>query len=143
MTKKGHILDAIKARFHGNGTLRRLGRVVTSGESAREHEAVTLVNMSLTETSDTFASDIEVWSVSLTFGSKSLRADDAMEWLDAVFRTFEDADIVWPTFACAGCRVVSQEGPSRSEELFVASAEVELIIERELNRPKTRNAVTV
>lgn len=137
-----NLLDAIKARFNGHATLSRLGRVVVPGDVGGEHRAATLVTMSRGESFDTFGSDIEQWELEFRFGSVSLLADDANDWLEAMMDAFEDANIIWPGFDTAGCRVTGQTGPTREAPMFVAETSVELIIQRHVNLPKNRNAVT-
>jgi len=133
-----HIFDALRSRFNGHGELRRVGRKMAIGTEGGEHKANTTVTLNRTESLDTFGSDIEVWDCVFEFGSKSRLPFDCNTWLEAMVDAFEDAALIWPSFMTAGCNVTAQSGPTRDEEMFIASTTVTLIIQRRVNLPLVR-----
>ena len=138
------VFPAIETRFDANSTLtgvgRKLYRVTDDTPNDNTVRPFTVVAGTLVETLDTFASDIEIWSLVFGFIGKRVDATNADTWLEQMIASFEDADITSADFSTAGCKLISQEAPVINDVAYDAGATFELTIERTVLNPVARGS---
>lgn len=133
------LFPALEARFNASATLVAAGRkLVRKIESTTPY---TLVEGDITDTEDTFSSDIEIYSVTFTFVDKGTvlvaRAD---EWLERMIEVFDNANLTSDDFTTAGCVRTNKTEPEHSEGRWRASIEYDITIQRTVNLPAVRHA---
>ena len=140
-----NVFPAVEALYESHPVLHQEGRILREGPAGKEHAPYTTINGVMTEDLSTFGQigtglDIEVWELTFELVSKTFVPGSARRWIEAMRDAFHCRDVIDVVFTTAGCRVVSQVGPNNEDEQFKATVLVELTIQTDVLRPRTRGA---
>lgn len=137
------LFPALKSRFDGVAVLVATGKKFLrgfDGEPLKDAFPYTEVSGSLTDTLDTFKTDIEIYSVTFTYFSNSSRPGAADDWQELMIDNFDDANIASDDFSTAGCFRTNKQEPFLEDGLFRASIDYDITIQRAVKIPATRYA---
>lgn len=137
------IYPAIERRFRSDPRLRRLGRKLERGFQGEPLiSTMPFVDVSgvLSDTLDTFGSDIEQWDVTFTYFSASQRPKLADDWLEAMVRVFDDANLNDAEFSTVGVKRTGRDEPFMEDGTYRASVSYDVIVQRTNKLPANRYA---
>ena len=137
------VFPAVEALYESHPVLHREGRILQEGLMGKPSPPYTKLSGVMTEDLSTFGAigtglDIEVWDLTFELTSKTFVPGSARRWIEAMRDAFHDHDVIDPVFTTAGCRVTNQTGPYDEDEQFRATTTVELTIQKDMLRPRTR-----
>lgn len=136
------LMPALETRFNSDSALVKLSRRLyrgLEGEPIKGQAPITEVSGTLTDTIDGFDKDVEVYDVTFTFFSGSLKPNACDNWQERIIDVFDDANLTSSNFSTAGCERVGKKEPFIEDGSFRASIDYQIIIERAVNLPAVRN----
>lgn len=137
------LFPALDTRFKSDSALVKLSRKLYrgyEGEPITGRKPITEVSGSLTDTLDGFDKDVEVYDITFTFFSDSLKPDACDDWQERMIDIFDDANLSSNDFSTAGCERVGKKEPFIEDGVFRASMDYRITIERAVKIPATRYA---
>lgn len=135
--------SAIRARYKGDPTLLRLGRKLVrgyEGEPVDDLKPFVDCTMELTESLDTFTTDIEMHNATFTFWSKDQKPDTCDNWIEAMTAVFDKAQLSAAGLISVGCQKLGAASARLKNGVYECSITFEMIVQRTANLPVTRGA---
>ena len=109
--------DSLVARYNRSSVLRLTGRKLVRPATITPRNTVrpfTTVEGRQVSKFDTFDQDVETWELEFVYNGKSLRVNDADDWLEAMIETFEHANLLGGSFTTVQMTMTGQDASCRS-----------------------------
>lgn len=139
-----HLFPVLEARFNGDKRLKSIARKLYRGfDGAPLRSVGPYVEVSLTgmEASDTFDSDIDIYSIEFTLFHKGPTPDRIDDMVFEMRRVFKDAGSMGSSrMDVVGFERQDVSGPSLEDAVFRASMSYRVFVQWKTKRPSVRAA---
>jgi len=135
------LFDAIRDRFDEDGALPVLGRKVYQGfENERAKTVLPFVDVTFFGPSpiDTFADDVEEYTVRFSLFTKRIRPRDAADLKETMMMVFDDCYLHHGAFYIVGFLRESAHGPVLRDGVYQSTLDYRVTVQRVIMAPAVR-----